>query len=96
MSSDVLEQTTEIEDEYQLGLDAGIDDESADEATTVSFSITSYGADDPVDTLVKRMKNEAFFSPKFQRNFVWSQRHASRFIESLLMGLPVPQQRDRR
>jgi len=90
MSSDVLEQPTGIEDEYQLGLDAGIDDESADEATTASFSITSYGADYPVDTLVKRMKNEAFFIPKFQRNFVWSQRHASRFIESLLMGLPVP------
>jgi hypothetical protein len=90
MSSNVLEQPTEIEDEYQLGLDAGIDDESADEPTTASFSITSYGADYPVDTLVKRMKNEAFFIPKFQRNFVWSQRHASRFIESLLMGLPVP------
>jgi hypothetical protein len=90
MSSDVLEQPTEIEDEYQLGLDAGVDDESADEATSASFSITSYGADYPVDTLVKRMENEAFFIPKFQRNFVWSQRHASRFIESLLMGLPVP------
>lgn len=90
MSSDVLEQPTEIEDEYQLGLDAGVDDESADEATSISFSITSYGADYPVDTLVKRMKNQAFFIPEFQRNFVWSQRHASRFIESLLMGLPVP------
>ena len=90
MSSDVLEQPTEIEDEYQLGLDAGVDDESADEATSISFSITSYGADYPVDTLVKRMKSQAFFIPEFQRNFVWSQRHASRFVESLLMGLPVP------
>ncbi|MGD0104045.1 MAG: DUF262 domain-containing protein [Rhodopila sp.] len=90
MSSDMLEQPTEIEDEYQLGLDAGVDDESADEATSISFSITSYGADYPVDTLVKRMKTQAFFIPEFQRNFVWSQRHASRFVESLLMGLPVP------
>jgi hypothetical protein len=90
MSSDVLEEPTEIEDEYQLGLDAGVDDESAEEATSSNFSITSYGADYPVDSLVKRMKDEAFFIPKFQRNFVWSQRHASRFIESLLMGLPVP------
>ena len=84
------EQPFEIEDEFQLGIDAGVEDESAEEATSVSFSITSYGADYPVDTLVKRMKGEAFFIPKFQRNFVWSQRHASRFIESLLMGLPVP------
>lgn len=83
-------QPIEIEDEFQLGLEAGVEDESAEEATSASFSITSYGADYPVDTLVKRMKGEAFFIPKFQRNFVWSQRHASRFIESLLMGLPVP------
>jgi Mor family transcriptional regulator len=80
----------EIEDEFKLGLEAGVEDESAEESTSASFSITSYGADYPVDTLVKRMKGEAFFIPKFQRNFVWSQRHASRFIESLLMGLPVP------
>jgi len=84
------EQPVEIEDEFQLGLEAGVEDDSAEEATSASFSITSYGADYPVDTLVKRMKGEAFFIPKFQRNFVWSQRHASRFIESLLMGLPVP------
>lgn len=90
MNSGVSEQPIEIEDEYQLGLDAGVDDESADEASSISFSITSYGADYPIDTLVKRMKSEAFFIPKFQRNFVWSQRHASRFVESLLMGLPVP------
>ena len=85
-----MDQPIEIEDEYKLGLEAGVDDESAEESTSASFSITSYGADYPVDTLVKRMKDEAFFIPRFQRNFVWSQRHASRFIESLLMGLPVP------
>ena len=61
MSSDVLEQPIEIEDEYQLSLDADVEDESADEATSISFSITSYGADYPVDTLVKRMKGEVFF-----------------------------------
>src|SRR6185312_4771584 len=84
------DQPIEIEDEYELGLEAGVEDESAEEATSASFSITSYGADYPVDTLVKRMRDGAFFIPKFQRRFVWSQRHASRFIESLLMGLPVP------
>jgi Protein of unknown function DUF262 len=83
-------QPIEIEDEYKLALEAGVEDESAEESTSGTFSITSYGADYPVDTLVKRMKGEAFFIPQFQRNFVWSQRHASRFIESLLMGLPVP------
>jgi hypothetical protein len=91
MAKPAEEQPIEIEDEYKLGLEADVDDESAEESTAeVTFSITSYGADYTVDGIVKRMKTEAFFIPEFQRRFVWSQRHASRFIESLLLGLPVP------
>ncbi|WP_409191034.1 DUF262 domain-containing protein [Bradyrhizobium sp. RDM4] len=82
----------EIEDDYQLALDeADVDDESAnDPSSSSNFVITSYGADYTVDTIISRVKSEAFYVPTFQRNFVWSQRHASRFVESLLMGLPVP------
>nr|WP_241003906.1 DUF262 domain-containing protein [Magnetospirillum aberrantis] len=36
------------------------------------------------------MRGGAFKVPEFQRRYVWSLKHASRFIESLLMGLPVP------
>ena len=82
----------EIEDDYQLALEeADVDDELANDASSSSnFVITSYGADYTVDTIISRVKSEAFYVPTFQRNFVWSQRHASRFVESLLMGLPVP------
>ncbi|MCY4300830.1 MAG: DUF262 domain-containing protein [Aestuariivita sp.] len=64
-----------------------------DEAASVSaelFSISSFGVDYPVETLVNRMNKGLFYIPHFQRNFVWSQNQASRFIESLLIGLPVP------
>ena len=64
-------------------------DESA-EVLPFRYSITSYGADYPVDGLVKRMETGAIRIPAFQRGFVWSQRQASRFVESLLLGLPVP------
>jgi hypothetical protein len=78
-------------DEYEIALAEGVDDEALlEEGGTRKFSITSYGADYTVDSLVKRMDAEAFRVPEFQRRFVWSQRHASKFIESLLMGLPVP------
>jgi uncharacterized protein with ParB-like and HNH nuclease domain len=82
----------EIEDDdYDMDLKDNIDDESEKEGTgDIKFAITSYGADYPVTTVVNRLDSKAFFVPEFQRNFVWSQRHASRFIESLLMGLPVP------
>lgn len=85
------EQPTEIEDEYALALEANVEDEALlEQPGDVKFAITSYGADYTVDTLIKRLKSQAFYVPPFQRKFVWSQRHASRFLESLLMGLPVP------
>ena len=59
MAKPVEDQPVEIEDEYKLALEADVEDESAEEATSESsFSITSYGADYTVDGLVKRMKTE--------------------------------------
>ena len=54
------------------------------------YSITSYGADYPVDSVVKRINEDVIFVPPFQRKFVWNINQASRFIESLILGLPVP------
>lgn len=64
--------------------------EDEEAPTNVRYAITSYGADYPVDSLVKRVNSEAIVIPKFQRGFVWTYGQASRFIESLLLGLPVP------
>ena len=54
------------------------------------YSITSYGADFDVEGLVRRLNDNDIEIPEFQRRFVWTQERASRFIESLLVGLPVP------
>ncbi|MGX7872609.1 DUF262 domain-containing protein [Mesorhizobium sp. ORM6] len=68
-----------------------VDDLEEDVATTGElFSISSFGVDYPVETLVSRMEKKLFYIPPFQRAFVWSQNQCSRFIESLLLGLPVP------
>lgn len=56
----------------------------------LKYDITSYGADFLVDGLVRRLRAQDIFVPHFQRKYVWSNRQASRFIESLLLGLPVP------
>src|SRR5712691_4738529 len=78
-------------DEYELALEEDIEDETLLENPGVrKFSISSYGADYTVDTLVKRMRGGAFRIPPFQRKFIWTLKHSSKFIESLLMGLPVP------
>jgi uncharacterized protein with ParB-like and HNH nuclease domain len=67
-------------------------DESHDETEVplIQFDITSYGADYDVEGLVKRLNRDDILIPSFQRNYVWTQKEASRFIESLLLGLPVP------
>ncbi len=61
-----------------------------DEVVPFKYAITSYGADYPVDGLVKRIAGGDIIIPRFQRGYVWSLKEASRFVESLLLGLPVP------
>lgn len=66
------------------------DTETYDIAEPVQYNITSYGADFDVEGLVRRLRRGSVFVPDFQRGFVWSLRQSSQFVESLLLGLPVP------
>lgn len=64
--------------------------EDADEEVPYRYSITSYGADYPVESIVNKLEKKSIIIPTFQRDYVWSHVEASRFIETLLLGLPVP------
>lgn len=64
--------------------------EEEQEVPPVQYDISSYGADYDVEGLVKRLNRKDILIPPFQRNYVWSINDASRFVESLLLGLPVP------
>lgn len=66
------------------------DDAEQEKRQPVKFSITAFGADPSVFDLVRRINNKRLKAPPFQRAYVWSVRDASRFVETLLMGLPVP------
>jgi hypothetical protein len=65
-------------------------EDSPNETLSFKYSITSYGTDFDVEGLVRRIEREDIYVPSFQREFVWQIEKASRFIESLLLGLPVP------
>ena len=65
-------------------------DDSEESSAPIIYDISSYGADYDVDGLVKRLKRGDIFIPPFQRDYVWNQAEASRLVESLLLGLPVP------
>ena len=66
------------------------DTEHDDTIAQVGYDITSYGIDFDVDGIVRRLDRNQVVIPSFQRSFVWKQPEASRFVESLLLGLPVP------
>jgi len=71
-------------------LETEIDDTAVEENDSIYFSISSFGADYTVDGLIKRLEKNQIVVPKFQRRYVWDIKKASRFIESLIIGLPVP------
>ena len=54
------------------------------------FNITSWGADPSVRELISQYEDGDILKPELQRKYVWNKKAASRFIESLLLGLPVP------
>jgi len=66
-----------------------LDDEDTTEEE-LRYEIASYGADYDVEGLVRRLRKGDVKVPEFQRGYVWPIKQASRFIESLLLGLPVP------
>ena len=69
-----------------------IEDEAERDDAVVShrYDITSFGIDFDIEGLVRRLNSEDITIPDWQRQYIWSIRQASSFIESLLIGLPVP------
>ena len=54
------------------------------------FNIASWGADLTFRELISMYEENELVKPELQRKYVWDKNEASRFIESLLLGLPVP------
>lgn len=70
-------------------------DESAegddDEYPIGQYDITASPNDFNVLTIYNFIESGAVRIPGFQRNYVWDIKRASKLIESLIIGLPVPQ-----
>ncbi len=43
-----------------------------------------------IDYIVKQFQDDLFYIPDYQREFVWDLRRQRRFIESVILGLPIP------
>ena len=62
-----------------------------DEDGTVDFDLSVTPNDFNVSTLFNFIEAKAIVIPSFQRHYVWDMTRASKLIESLILGLPVPQ-----
>ncbi|MBD3826152.1 DUF262 domain-containing protein [Stenotrophomonas sp.] len=62
------------------------DEQIVELSKRIEFFITEYS----VEMLADKMKNGEFVVPNYQRNFTWDHERKTRFIESLLLGLPIP------
>jgi len=82
------------EDEATSGLEFATEDDAALEpAETARFSeAVLYSSDWTVETVISQLKNQNIeMNPRFQRRDAWTTRGKSRFIESALLGFPIPQ-----
>ena len=52
----------------------------------IDFYMTEYS----VEMLANKVRNGEFVVPAYQREFTWEAERKSRFIESVVMGLPIP------
>lgn len=62
-----------------------------DDINLNSFSLVTTPNDFNITTIINFMDRGVFIIPSFQRNFVWDIKKSSKLIESLIMGLPIPQ-----
>jgi hypothetical protein len=69
------------------------DDAPPDETQRKNFSqAVLYASDWTVETVVSQLaRGNIELNPDFQRRDAWSSRNKSRFIKSIVLGLPIPQ-----
>ncbi len=88
MTMAVAVQKTE-DDHYEPDFD---DEDVDDDSYPIDqYDLVSSPNDFNTKTLVDFIDSDVVVIPGFQRNFVWDIRRASRLIESIIVGLPIPQ-----
>lgn len=80
------EPILEVEDQAE-----GLEDVAAVDGHVVSQAVVS-GTDWTAETIITQIdKGNIQLNPKFQRRDAWEGHRKSSFIESLILGLPIPQ-----
>lgn len=65
---------------------AGAEAQIVELSKKIEFYVTDYS----VELLASKMKKGDFVVPAYQREYTWEPERTSRFIESIVLGLPIP------
>lgn len=78
-----------IVDEHRA---AALDAQVQEMQKVIDFEIREYPVEVIVDKFVTGLERDEaeLFVPDYQREFVWTKKHQSRFVESILLSLPIP------
>ncbi len=69
----------------------GDDENQEQDISFTEYDISVSPNDFNVSTIDSYINKGIFEIPGFQRNYVWDKKRASKLIESLLIGIPIPQ-----
>ena len=96
--TDILSVSELNRDQEELSLVSDMDEEVdsneniSDTNLNIISSVVVYGTDWTTETIKNQLvRGNIELNPNFQRRDAWSLRKKSRLIESLILGLPVPQ-----
>ena len=62
------------------------EEQLVEQSKRIDYQITEYS----VEFLAQKVRDNEYVVPSYQREFTWEDQRKSRFIESLIMGLPIP------
>ena len=85
---------TDADDLVIIGIEVGAESEEdlTPEDQTDLVGTTVGSSDWTAETMISQLnKGNINLAPKFQRRDAWTDERKSRFIESLLLGIPIPQ-----
>jgi hypothetical protein len=81
-----LEDSSGESDSLNADLIENAEKQIIEQSKRIEFYVTEY----TIELLASKMRNGDFVVPSYQRRFTWEPERRSRFIESVLMGLPIP------
>ena len=76
---------------YENSLEIEYETDTDEDYSITEYDITTFPSDFNIKTIFDFMESEIFKVPGFQRNYVWDLTRASKLIESIILGIPVPQ-----